>query len=236
MSISSLLKDLADSIRSKTHRQDLMQIKEMAAEVEKIPSLSPTALCIFEGSPSAGTADCVLPDGRYIDIGHRAFKNSPIISSLITPLTLNLIDVWAFHGCENLKKVDMSKSVGLTMICGGAFGDCANLEEITLPPHLEVIEYEAFENCKKLKKITIPKMVVELGFGLLNGSSVSEIYVKSVTPPGLEHGRIHGTWLGTFDGIPANAVIYVPRSSLNAYKTANQWSSLASRIQPDPNS
>ena len=41
----------------------------------------------------------------------------------------------------------------------GAFCECKNLQNITLPKSIETIEQDVFSGCKKLNSITIPERV-----------------------------------------------------------------------------
>lgn len=61
----------------------------------------------------------------------------------------------AFQGCDELTIVDF-KSSEVEEIGWGAFMDCKNLNDITLPEGLSKIEPIAFANCGNLTHITIP--------------------------------------------------------------------------------
>ena len=55
---------------------------------------------------------------------------------------------------------------------------------------------------------------------------LTSIIVEATTPPTLGYAAL--------DGTHANLVIYVPSESVNAYKTATNWSKYASKIQAIP--
>lgn len=63
----------------------------------------------------------------------------------------------AFHGCDNIEKIEIPNSV--TTIYNYAFAHCPNLTEINLPTGLKDIGIGAFVGCKKLKNIEIPNQV-----------------------------------------------------------------------------
>ena len=76
--------------------------------------------------------------------------------------------------------------------------------------------------------ITIPESVTlikDYAFG--NHYGISEHHFKSKTPPTL-------TNVNVFSNNSADAKIYVPKGSLNAYKTATNWSSYSSYIREEP--
>lgn len=90
---------------------------------------------------------------------------------------------------------------GTTTIGGGAFTYCSSLTSITIPDSVTSIDNAAFKDCSILTSVTI----------------------QATIPPTL--GK------QAFDNTSANLVIYCPAESLEAYKAATNWSSLADRIQ-----
>ena len=56
---------------------------------------------------------------------------------------------------------------------------------------------------------------------------MSAYYFQSTEPPTLSNKN-------AFSGIPNDCVIYVPAASVDAYKTATNWSNYASKIQAMP--
>lgn len=178
-----------------------------------------------------------------------------------------------------------------------AFYNCANLEEITLPPRLNSISAATFQNCTKLRfdlsalpksikyiqsyafsdcanvygYIDLPELVqinpfcfmntnVEGVLNLGNITQTSQTYAGQgdFTSSALRFAILPSTLqyigLGTFANTPSmtalvckatvppafmggspfskcDAVFYVPDASVEAYKTATNWSSFASRIK-----
>lgn len=114
---------------------------------------------------------------------------------------------------EGLKKLnnDAFKGAKLTSIVlpnslDEIGGQCfrENLfSEITIPKNIQYIANMAFWDCKKLRKVIFEPTVPPT----FNGSSV-------------------------FYGCPSDLKIYVPDTSLNAYKTAEFYDNLANKIYP----
>jgi len=70
--------------------------------------------------------------------------------------------------------------------------------------------------------------VTSIGASAFNGCyGMSEYHFKPTTPPTLANSN-------AFSTIPSDCIIYVPQGSLNAYKTATNWSTYASHMQEEP--
>ena len=81
----------------------------------------------------------------------------------------------------------------------------------------------AFSDCTAMTSITIPNSVIEIGRNSFYGcSALTSVTIKATTPPALMSNAFTNT---------NNCPIYVPAESVDAYKTATNWSELASRIQ-----
>lgn len=83
------------------------------------------------------------------------------------------------------------------------------LRSIVLPSTLEILSYDAIDKQPLLETITI----------------------NAVTPPAIQWVTV-GYIL--FRSCPNLTSVYVPASSVNAYKTAEGWSTIASLIKPKP--
>ncbi len=74
---------------------------------------------------------------------------------------------FTFLGCTTLETVFIPNSVNY--IAAGAFKDCANLREVTLPQQPTVIEDEMFSGCKQLKTIHQQRGVDTIGKSAFEG-------------------------------------------------------------------
>ena len=132
---------------------------------------------------------------------------------------LKKVSKYAFNGCANLIRIIIPQNVNI--IEEYAFASCTNLARITLNTDLTTIGLYAFGNCNSLKTITIPSSVTIIqGSAFNNCSILSTVYCAPTTPPTV------GSW-----AFETTCKIYVPRQSINAYKSANNWSEYASQIE-----
>lgn len=109
---------------------------------------------------------------------------------------------------------------------------CHALYSVTLSNSVTTLGYQAFGSCQSLTSITIPSSVTKIessAFAYARG--MSEIHLKRYVPPTLANSD-------AFNSIPSDCVIYVPYSEdhsiLDAYKTATNWSTYASKMQEEP--
>ena len=166
----------------------------------------------------------------------------------IIPSGILIIGDHAFYGQEDL--ISMTIPDGVTTIGGSAFSECHNMESVVIPESVTSIQRYAFDNCKKLGSIYLPSGMTTIAEGILSGcaclktitvprgvskieriafnrcSGLTEITFMSVVPPTISEESI----LGNTNNCP----IYVPEGSVNAYKTAENWSEYADRIQGIP--
>ncbi|WP_301901289.1 leucine-rich repeat protein [Alistipes ihumii] len=121
---------------------------------------------------------------------------------------------------------DYSIPEGVTAIGGYAFLGCGLLTSITIPESVTSIGESAFSSCLGLKNITIPENVTSIGENAFGGCfQLTSAYCKRNTPP-----SIITNVFGVFGGAHADFQIYVPTTSVEAYKSAPGWSDYADRI------
>lgn len=111
-----------------------------------------------------------VPEGVKI-IGDGSFLGSHI-ESISFPLSLKIIEGWAFRFSENLKSIEIPDSV--TEIGKLAFEFCTGLENVKLPNRLTVLKQQTFSGTKNLKEIDIPGSVKEIESASLGWSNSLE--------------------------------------------------------------
>lgn len=94
---------------------------------------------------------------------------------------------------------------------------------ITLPEGVTTLGTECFR-LSRIRYLVLPSTISSLGPECLKPVDYcSYIVFKSTNPPSLNANAF---------GLPSSCKIYVPDDSIDAYKTATNWSTWASRIRP----
>jgi len=148
-------------------------------------------------------------------IGLMAFYNCYNLTNINIPDSVTSIGSSAFMYCKSLTSVTISDSI--TSIEENTFCNCISLTSINIPDGVTSIEKEAFSFCRKLTSITIPDSVTYIGKSAFEYCyGLSKIYCKPTIPPTLGSNA--------FDNIKTIsdplAKIYVPMTSVNAYKNS----------------
>ena len=206
----------------------------------------------FKGNTSVQSFDEIEYFTGLKSIAQDAFSGctSLYFENLRTP-TIESIGRNAFFGVKIKEYSDMSnlKSLPNADTTPSTFGDKSilerivlpsvatipaytlyqyiNLQEIVIPEGVQVIGGSAFRGCQALKGITLPSTINNIGSRILAYNEGMEYcIILAVTPPTSSSAE-------SFAQNKANKYpIYVPDESVTAYQSANNWTSLASRIKP----
>ena len=161
------------------------------------------------------------------------FRSCESVKTVKLSDTITSIGGYAFYSCYALTKIEMPNTVSswgnfcfqvcknLTSI--GPHGSGASIE---IPDSLQNIPLLCFGGCTKLTTVVLPKNIKMLAENCFSGcTALTSFTLLNPTPPTLRSNALSNT---------NNCPIYVPAESVNAYKTATNWISLASRIQALP--
>ena len=199
---------------------------------------------------------CNIPDS-VTSIGDMAFFNCDNFTSIHLPTGITTLSEGVFMSCEGLTSIDIPN--GVTSIGDDAFAGCSSLTSVTIPNSVTSIGQAlfigcgsltsvgpvgsgasveipsgvtsigniTFEECSGLTSVTIPSGVTSIGYrSFYQCTGLQNITFLATTPPRFT------------DGEPLdetnNCPIYVPASSVEAYKAASGWSTYADRIQAIP--
>lgn len=165
-------------------------------------------------------------DYGVVSIGELAFSCCFGLKELVLPNSVTTIGLCAFEGC-GLEKLTIPGS--LAVIAISAFSGSNHLSEVILQEGVRTINDFAFAKCKHLQTVTIPSTVKSIGKAFQNSVSLSDLYIKAIIPPSLYlYSPTYDVdrWLGADD-----VNIWVPRSSVDAYKAAKGWSKCKDNIK-----
>ena len=160
------------------------------------------------------SGDIELPESGT-GIGELAFCGCGI-TSINIPSTATRINYGAFYDCKNLKTVSFAENGVLERIGTYSFLNIG-ATDIVIPNSVKYIENYAFQN-SSLVNVTIGSGVKTIGAWAFSCYSLQHIKILATTPPTIQSD--------SFQNMPSGYVIEVPAASVDAYKSATNWSKL----------
>ncbi len=149
-------------------------------------------------------------------IGNSAFYECSELTSVSISNNVTSIGRSAFYKCTNLTSVIIPD--GVTNIEAQAFIHCSSLTTITIPGSITILKSQLFNDCTSLKSVTIPKSVTEVESRVFYKCySLRELYCYAENVPTTNIKAFYDTNISP-------STLYVPRASIDAYKTASPWS------------
>ena len=149
------------------------------------------------------------------EIGQNAFYNCTGLTSVTISNSVTKIGDGAFEFCSDLTNIAIGNSV--KTIGYAAFDGCSSLTSLSLPNSVTSIGSCAFTYCSGLTSITIPSSVTQIGSRAFEYcSGVTDVYCYAENVPTTVNDAFGNTSI-------ANATLYVPAVSVEAYKTATPW-------------
>ena len=167
----------------------------------------------------------IIEDGEAYDGEIRGTFANTAITNISIPNAVTSIGRYAFRFCTYLKRVQLGNKI--TVIGYEAFRKCISLSNIILPNSLVEIESNVFYDCETLTHITIPENVSTLGDPIIYScEKLRIVYCKPTTPPTLSgnqepFGYPSSTTVG---------IIYVPKESVDVYKSKLGWKDYENKI------
>ena len=161
----------------------------------------------FSGCSSLTSVDMPLATS----IGEYAFSVCSSLTSVDMPSATS-IGEYAFINCSSLTSVDMPL---VTSIGENAFYGCSSLTSVDMPLVTSIGD-DAFERCPIIN-LSLPATLTSIGNRCF--TNTKEITLAATTPAAL----------GT-DVFWKYAVIRVPESAVDAYRTAAEWSNYKEQI------
>ena len=146
------------------------------------------------------------------------------IVSVEVPDSVISIGNYTFYSCSNLTSITIPNSV--TNIGHYTFQICG-LTSVTIPNSVTSIGDAAFHSCHQLASCTIGSGVTNIDVQIFHScDSLTSVTVEAIIPPTLGDSA--------FEDNASGRKIYVPSTSVDAYKAASGWSYYASAIQAIP--
>ena len=169
------------------------------------------------------------------------------IKKFRVPKSINVIPSRTCYECGSLVEIEFHNNI--TEIKENAFGYCKALKEVVLPDSITTVGRDAFSSCYALEKINIPLGLTKIPNSFLsNARSLTSLTIPanitSIGSYALSLGdtgkKATITFLGTtpptmtsdgFGGGYYREKIIVPKGSLDAYKSATNWSKYADKME-----
>lgn len=165
----------------------------------------------------------VIP-GNVKTIGYGAFLQCPGLRSVTLTEGLEVIGDSAFHYCTSLGSVVLPES--LTAIGEYAFYECG-FKSVTVPGNITEIKTGTFKRCFSLRSVVLPENLRTIGTEAFQScNSLTSVTCLPVTPPTMTNHA--------FNEISPGLVVMVPSESVDTYKAAPEWRTLAPRITAIP--
>ena len=183
----------------------------------------------------------VIIGNKVNEIGLSLFEGCINLKEIDIPQNVKVIEEAAFEDCSKLERIilhESLKSIGNRAFCGTAissinlpntlekFGEsvmasCNSLVSITLPDKIKEIPDNAFGGCEKLSTIVIGSNVNKISRRAFQKTQLRKIYSKIMEPSkcAIELGNNPAFSSDIF----ANAILYVPKGTVELYRNASGW-------------
>lgn len=159
------------------------------------------------------------------ELGVQAFyRCKSIIFEVTIPKGVTVISASVFESCVGLPKAIITDDSLVTEIGGQAFMNCSSLKDINLREGITIMGQGCLRSCTTLQSVILPSTLTSLGRVALYGcTSLQNVICNAIVPPTSGDKVFDAT---------NNCPIYVPDDSVDAYKSASNWSAYADRIKP----
>lgn len=155
----------------------------------------------------------VLPES--IDsLESSTFSECIELKSVTLPSHLKRIPKWCFTNCKSLEEIEIP--TGVTVIAEDAFSD-SGLKSLTLPEGVVRVETRAFKCCP-FTELRLPSTIEVIDYlAFLDCTSLTDIYCLAKDVPETARAAFH------FVKNPLSAILHVPSSSVEAYRSTEPW-------------
>lgn len=160
-------------------------------------------------------------NSNITELGENAFYGCKSLQQIVIPDTITTIGSSAFHDCSGATSVSIG--AGIDEIPDSCFYCCSGLTTVDIPDTITNIGRSAFNGCSHMQTVTIGTGVTNISWWAFNWSrQITKVTIKAVNPPTLD--------ISAFYNNSSSRKFYVPADSVEAYKTADQWTNYADKI------
>lgn len=166
----------------------------------------------------------IIIPSSVTSIGDYAFSYCYSLTNATIPNSVTRINTYAFYSCRSLTSITIPD--GVTLIGWYTFQDCSNLTNVTISDSVTTIGGKTFSDCENLMNVIIGNGVQNidsLAFSSCGTATESgtTYMILATTPPTIQSN--------TFQNAKINKII-VPNGTLDAYKSATNWSAYADNM------
>lgn len=185
-------------------------------------------------------------NNAFTNAGAGTFQYSYITSCKL-PASITTIEQAAFSDCPYLQNITVDSANTKYMDIDGVVyqhnGDWipktlisvpGGKMSINIPETVTRIADCALDGCIFVKEVTIPESVSQIGIYAFTGCNIEKLTVLGTTPPSVDGSESGGWWgSGPDHGLYGLTVgkVYVPESSVSAYKGNDDWNQLEPKIE-----
>ena len=164
-------------------------------------------------------------DYNVVRIGSSAFKQCKNLKSISLPDGIKYIDDQAFYqtGITEINLPSSLESIGVS-----SFWNCNGLKTLTIPEGMKSIGSNAFRYCYYLQTLELPSGLGTISPYAFGSCTRLTNIVSHIQEPFNIPNNVFGisSWNNGVETItPSPATLYVPQSSIDAYKATEGWSS-----------
>jgi hypothetical protein len=162
-----------------------------------------------------------LPYGNSSAAGKNYYGDISVLEELVIPSSVTIIPPYFLAGYQLVKEVNLEN---ITEISDNGF--MSSYIESAVLPNIVKMGYSDFKDNSAIRLIDLgPNLTGSLSYTFNQCKELATLIMRATTPPTADANTFSGTKL-------SSGVIYVPDASVEAYKTATNWSAFASQIRP----
>lgn len=221
MAITDKLKAIADAIRSKTGKTEMLTLDNMPTEIEAI-----------EVGGDGGLIDGIIDrsiSGEYVNnnvksVGTQVFRGCANLVSISFPNATS-ISSSAFYDCPSLVSIDIPKATSLS---SRSFELCSSLKSAYLPNVASLSSY-VFQDCPSLERVEFLKKLNNITTGTFNRCSKLDCLILRDSSRVCPLNNVNALAATPIES--GNGYVYVPASLVDNYKSATNWAVYADQIR-----